>query len=277
MRSDILITAAHASPGERCLHSGMESSPDLCTGSVLEGKQAHLAHATRVLMLGELAASIAHEMKQPLAAITIGGQTALRVLGRPAPDLAEVRKLTERILAYTQRAADIADRVRAMATGRPPEQSVLSLNDVIEETLQFLQQEIKSRSVSVLHSFSPNAPHVLGDRIQLQQVIANLAVNSIQAMARTSAAERRIVIRTVVPDNASLLCSVEDSGPGLQPQHFDDVFESFFTTKQGGMGLGLHICRSIINAHGGRITADNNSSAGGARFSFTLPSASRTH
>jgi PAS domain S-box-containing protein len=240
----------------------------------LQQVQADFAHAARVSMLGELTASIAHEVNQPLAAIAANGQAGLRWLARPEPDLAEVRALAESVVADARRAADIIARVRAMAARRAPEQTLLSLDEVIREAVLFLRQEVQSRAVSVSHHPAPAAPRVRGDRTQLQQVIANLAVNSMQAMTQAKSTNRRITIRTAVPNPVTLHCTVEDSGPGIEPGHLARLFESFFTTKEGGMGMGLPICRSIIEAHGGRIAADNGGADGGARFTFTLPAAS---
>jgi C4-dicarboxylate-specific signal transduction histidine kinase len=226
-------------------------------------------------MLGELTASIAHEVNQPLAAIAASGEAGLRWLARTEPDLGKMRKLTASIIADAQRAGDIIARIRAMAARKAAEQTLLSINDVIREALQFLSHEVQSRSVTISHRLDPAAPQVLGDRTQLQQVIVNLAVNSMQAMAQAESAKRTITIRTVTADPTVLCCIVEDSGPGIGPEHFGQLFESFFTTKVGGMGMGLPICRSIIEAHGGSITADNGGVDGGARFSFTLPVAGK--
>lgn len=230
-------------------------------------------HAARVSMLGELTASIAHEVNQPLAAIAASGRAGLRWLGRPVPDLAEVRELIERIVADARRAADVIARVRSMATRKAPELAPCSLDDVIHEALLLLRHEVQSQGVSISHYAAPGEPRVLGDRTQLQQVIVNLAVNSMQAMVEARSMARRIVIRTAVPDAGIVSCSVEDSGPGISGEHQGRLFESFFTTKADGMGMGLPICRSIIEAHGGRLTADNDGAEGGASFRFTLPAA----
>lgn len=243
----------------------------------LQQVQADFAHAARVSVLGELTASIAHEINQPLAAIAANGGAGLRWLDRPNPDLTEVRELTESIVADTQRAAAIIARIRAMAARREPEQALVSLDDIIREALLFLRQEVQARAVTVSHYPAQAAPQVFGDRTQLQQVIVNLAINAMQAMTHSGGMPRRIRISTGVPDPATLSCTVEDSGPGVRPEHLSRLFESFFTTKEGGMGMGLPICRSIIEAHGGRIEADNGGAEGGARFSFTLPAASGPH
>ena len=233
--------------------------------------QADFAHAARISMLGELTASIAHEVNQPLGAIVAGGEASLRWLARPKPDVREVRELTTRIVADARRASDVIGRIRAMATGRAPEQTLLSLDDVIREALHFLRHEVQSRGVAVSHYPAFGPQKVLADRTQLQQVVVNLAVNAMQAIAQAASTNRNIIIHTVAPDSASVRCSVEDSGPGIEPQHVTRLFDSFFTTKDAGMGMGLRICRSVIEAHGGRIAADNDSSQGGARFYFTLP------
>ena len=233
--------------------------------------QADFAHAARLSVLGELTASIAHEVNQPLAAIAAGGEASLRWLARSAPDVDEVLELTKRVVADARRASEIIARVRAIATRRMPEKTLLSLDEIIGEALQFLRHELESRGVAVSHFPASRPDKVIADRTQLQQVIVNLAMNAIQAMAQSGRANRKISIRTIAHDSATLHCSLEDSGSGIEPQNVARLFDSFFTTKEGGMGMGLRICRSIIEEHGGRIAADNASSHGGARFFFTLP------
>jgi C4-dicarboxylate-specific signal transduction histidine kinase len=238
---------------------------------MLQRVQAEFAHAARVSMLGELTASIAHEVNQPLAAIVTNGEVGLRLLNRSEPDLAEMRELTKSVVDDARRAADIIARVRTMATRQAPEQTLLSVDEIVGEALAFLRHEVQSHEVTVTHYPNPAAPAALGDRTQLQQVIVNLTVNAIQAMLHAEAPRRMLVIRTTFSDSRTLCCTIEDSGPGIKPEHLDQLFESFFTTKDAGMGLGLPISRSIIEAHGGCIRADNGSAYGGARFSFTLP------
>jgi C4-dicarboxylate-specific signal transduction histidine kinase len=237
----------------------------------LRRMQADFAHSARVSMLGELTASIAHEVNQPLASIATTSQASLRWLDHPAPNIEKLRKLTRDVVSDAERASDIIGRIRAMATGRGPEQTLLSLDDVIREALLFLRHEVVSRGVAVSHIPAPGSHKVSGDRTQLQQVIVNLAVNAVQAMAQAGSPKRNISIRTVSQDRTTLRCSVEDSGPGIEPHNLARLFDSFFTTKASGMGMGLRICRSVIEAHGGRIAADNESSQGGARLYFTLP------
>jgi C4-dicarboxylate-specific signal transduction histidine kinase len=240
---------------------------------MLQRVQADFAHAARVAMLGELTASIAHEVNQPLTAITTNSEVGLRLLDRPEPDLAELRDITKAVVDAARRAADVIARVRMMATRQAPEQTLLSVDEVIREALLFLRHEVQSHGLMIKHHPNPTEPKVLGDRTQIQQVLVNLAVNAIQAMAQADTTRPTLAIRTTLSDPHTLCCTFEDSGPGIKPEHLDRLFDSFFTTKATGMGmgLGLAISRSIIEAHGGFIRADNQSTYGGARFTFTLP------
>lgn len=240
--------------------------------AALERMRADLVHAARVSMLGELTASIAHEVNQPLAAIATNAEAGLRWLARPEPDLEEVRALTKRIIADARRAAGIISRIRSMASGRTPEPALLPLNEVIEEAVRFLRHEIQAQGAELVVDFAAALPPVRADRIQLQQVVVNLAVNALQAMAAAGSPRRRLAIRTVLCETGTIRVTVEDSGPGLSPADADRIFDSFFSTKQSGMGMGLPICRSIVEACGGSIRAANGPS-GGAHFSFTLPPA----
>ncbi|MGA7809953.1 ATP-binding protein [Bradyrhizobium sp.] len=234
----------------------------------LRKTQAELAHITRVMTMGELTASIAHEVNQPLAAIITNGGTCLRLLGRPDVDIETVRKLAGRVVADARRAAEIIDGIRAMASRRASEHTSLALDDVIQESILFLRPEFQLKGVTVSLDLTPGLPRIAGDRTQLQQVIINLAINAAQAM--TASGGRSILIRTTSQPGA-VCCAIEDSGPGIEPTLLPRLFDSFFTTKENGMGMGLPICRSIIEAHDGQIHADNHSALGGARFSFTLP------
>jgi len=176
--------------------------------------RADFTHAARISMLGELTASIVHEINQPLAAIAAGGEASLRWLARPTPDIAEVRELTKRMVADARRASEIVSRIRDMASQRVPEQALLSLDDVIRETLAFLRHEVESRGVAVSHYPGGDLHKVIGDRTQLQQVIVNLTVNAVQAMAQAESKRRDITIRTVAQDATALRCSVEAVDPG---------------------------------------------------------------
>lgn len=233
--------------------------------------QAELAHMTRVMTMGELTASIAHEVNQPLASIIANGQTALHRLTRPEPDVDKVRELTGRMVADARRASEIIDSIRSMATRKAPQRTPLSLNEVIHESIDLLRHEFQLKSVSVSLDLDSTLPHVVGDRTQLRQVVVNLVINAVQAMERSVRTRRTISIRAMLPDPRTVSCSVEDSGPGIDVEHLPRLFDSFFSTKETGMGMGLPICRSIVEAHRGQIRVDNNSALGGARFSFALP------
>lgn len=279
---DVLFTTARVGPIndlEISLVATIDISQRVRAQERLRQVQAEFAHAARVSMLGELTASIAHEVNQPLAAIATNAAAGLRWLNRPIPDMAEVRSTIENMATDTRRAADIVAGVHGMASRKAPERAVLSLDDVIREALLFLRHEMESRGVTILHRPDTEAALVLGDRTQLQQVIVNLAINAVQAMTQAGRDHGRIVITTAVQDATTLCCSVEDNGPGISAEHAGRLFESFFTTKESGMGMGLPICRSIVEAHGGRIDAEGLSAEGlgaeglgaGARFWFTLP------
>jgi PAS domain S-box-containing protein len=236
--------------------------------AMLAEVQAEFAHAARVSMLGELTASIAHEVNQPLGAILTNAEAALRWLNRSRPDLDELRALSARTAADARRAADVIRRIRGMATRTGPERSPLALNSVVEEVMLFLRPELMRQGVEAFLDLAPDLPDIVADRVQLQQVFANLAVNAMHAMA--NGGERRLTIRTVRADTPTIRADVEDTGPGISTDHLGRLFQSFFTTKDGGMGIGLAICRSIVEAHGGRIEAANLPGHG-ARFRFTLP------
>jgi hypothetical protein len=233
--------------------------------------RSELSHVARVTSLGVLTASIAHEVNQPLGSIIINGETALRWLARPDIDVEKVKELTKRVVADARRAADIIERIRAMATRRAPQRTPLSIDDIVEESLVFLRHEFQSKGISVSLELAPALPKVVGDRTQIQQVIVNLAMNAVQAMTTSEGTRRSLIVRAVQPDPATVCCMIEDSGPGIDPEHIPHLFDSFFTTKDTGMGMGLPISRSIIEAHNGHIRADNDSAIGGARFSFALP------
>ena len=270
---DVLFTTARIGPiddFEVSLVGTIDISQRLRAQEAFRKLQSEFAHASRVSMLGELAASIAHEINQPLSAIRTHGEAGQRWLNRTNPNIIEAQLAIRGMVASASRAADIVARIRAMAAGTTAERSPVCLDDVIAEATAFLHHEIQSRGVSITHDRSTSSAKVLGDRIQLQQVIANLAVNAIQAMEGAASHDRRISISTA-ESHGMVHCTLVDTGPGITPEHLDRLFESFFTTKSDGMGIGLPICRSIVEAHGGRIIAANNDSGAGAKFSFTLP------
>jgi len=274
---DVLFTIARPegenSDSGLVLYGFIDITATVRTRKKLQNVQAEVAHAARLSMLGELTASIAHEVNQPLAALAANGEAGLRWLDRPNPAVAEASQAMRRMVAGAQRAGDIIARIRAMASPQPPQQVALSLDEVIEEALLCVRPELQSNRIEVLLDLAPALPPVLADRIQLQQVIVNLAINAAQAMALSSGLRRILAIGTAQIGSGELICTLEDSGPGIAQEHVERLFESFFTTKVSGMGIGLAICRSIIEAHGGKLRAENGSAHGGARFSFTLPTA----
>ena len=236
----------------------------------LQRLQAEFAHAARVSMLGELTASIAHEVNQPLAAIATNASAGLRWLARPEPDLGEVKALTGRIVADAQRAADIIARVRGMAMRHEPEMGLLDLNAVVLEALAFLRHELQGQGVEAEAALSASLPPVRADRTLLQQVLVNLVVNAGQAMSGIDG-PRKVVLRTSYAEGV-VRVSVHDSGPGVSPEDRGRLFDSFYSTKTSGMGMGLAICRSILETHGGGIAAvEPPGGAGGACFVFNLP------
>ena len=234
--------------------------------------QAELAHVTRVTTLGELAASIAHEVNQPLTGIVINGAASLRWLNHQPPALDETRSSVESMIRDAQRASEVIHRVRALSQKTEPERTALDINEVIQEGVRLMRREVFGHGTSLQLELGSALPPVVGDRVQLQQVIINLAINAIQAMASVPERQRELLIRSqpVATDQVSV--EVVDAGTGIDPEHADRLFRAFFTTKAGGMGMGLSICRSIIEAHGGRMSAANNSGPG-ATFQFTLPAA----
>jgi PAS domain S-box-containing protein len=274
---DVFFTIARPerfdSDSGHILYGFIDITETVRTREKLQTIEAEFAHAARLSLLGELAASIAHEVNQPLAAVAASGEAGLRWLNRAEPNIAEASSAMRRIVADARRAGDIITRIRGMAAGRAPQQVSLSLGEVIEEGLMTLRHELQSKRIEVLLDLAPGLPPVLADRIQLQQVIVNLAINAVQAMAQSSSTRRLLAVATARFDAGKLMCSVEDSGPGIAQQHLDHLFQSFFTTRESGMGLGLSISRSIIEGHGGSLRVDNGSAYGGARFTFTLPTA----
>jgi PAS domain S-box-containing protein len=231
--------------------------------------QADLAHVNRVSMLGELAASLSHELKQPIAAAITNANVCLRWLKHDQPDLEEACEATMRIVKDGNRAAEIINRLRSFyKKGTPPERELVDVNDVVREMLVLLRSEANLNSVSMRTELSSDLPKVMADRVQLQQVCLNLMLNAIEAMKDTGG---ELTIRSGWTDDRQLLISVSDTGTGLPAEQADQIFGAFFTTKHGGSGMGLTISRSIIEAHGGRLWADANAKRG-ATFYFTLAS-----
>jgi PAS domain S-box-containing protein len=234
--------------------------------------QEDFAHSARISMLGELTASIAHEVNQPLTAISTSGAAALRWLNREAPDVERATQQLQRIVAEASRAAEIVDRIRSMAAKQPSAKQALRVETLLADVAAFLQHELQAHGVSLEVTTAAELPPVNGDPTQLQQVFVNLALNAVHAMSKADWIQRRLSVHARPDGVSAVRLEVEDSGPGLPPEGIDQLFESFFTTKPGGMGMGLAICRSILEQHDGYIEAANRPQ-GGAVFSVILPAA----
>ena len=232
--------------------------------------QAELAHANRVATMGQLTASIAHEVNQPIAAAVTNAQAALRWLSAERPDLDEVRGALRRILENGNRAGEVVSRIRALIQKAPPRKESVAINDAILGVVALIHGEVVKNRVSARTQLAERLPIISGDRVQLQQVILNLMVNAIEAMSGQAEPPRHLLISTEKNRPDGVLVAVRDSGPGLAPETLERLFDPFYTTKATGMGMGLSICHSIIEAHGGRLWVSANG-ARGAVFQFTLP------
>jgi PAS domain S-box-containing protein len=231
--------------------------------------QADLAHVSRVTTMGELTASLAHEVKQPIAAALTDANTCVRWLARDPPDIDEARAAAMRIVEDSRRAADIISRIRLLFTKGTPERALIDVNDVIRDLIVLLRSEATRYAISVRTELAADLPPVMADRVQLQQVMMNLIMNSIDAMKAVEGT-RELAITSQRAENGQLLVSVSDTGVGLPPQQAGQIFNAFFTTKREGIGMGLSISRSIVESHDGRLWAADNAPRG-ARFCFILP------
>ncbi|SFI13817.1 sensor histidine kinase [Albimonas pacifica] len=247
----------------------IDLSARVAAETALAGMRAEMARAARVSMLGELTASIAHEVKQPLAAIAANAAAGIRWLDRPAPEVAEARLLTGRIADDARRAAEIIDRIRGMVTGAAPSAGPCSANAALRDAAALLEPEIRRDGARVALRLDPSDPAVAADRVQLQQVVANLALNELQAMAGRPAPRLDLAVRR---EGDAVAIEVADTGPGIAPDHLPRLFESFFTTRAEGMGMGLAIVRGIVETFGGSVRAANRPE-GGACFTVALPAA----
>jgi PAS domain S-box-containing protein len=236
----------------------------------LRSAQAELAHANRLATMGQLTASVAHEVSQPIAATLINAQAALRWLGAQPPNLNEVRQILGQITSDSKRAGDVIGRIRALIKKAPPRTERLEINEVIVEVIALTRGQAVQNGVSVRTQLADGLPLVQADRVQLQQVMLNLIINAVEAMSDVSEGARELLIATCGDAENGVGVSVRDSGPGLDPLSVDHLFDAFYTTKSSGLGMGLSICRTIIEAHGGRIRASTNEPRG-AVFHFTLP------
>jgi signal transduction histidine kinase len=237
-----------------------------------EQLQADLAHVNRVSTMGELTASLAHEIKQPIGAAVTNAEACARLLDRDQPDLPEAREAALEMAKDARRAAHIIDRVRSLYRKAPSQMDSVDVNELIEEMFLILHNEANRHSVSMRTDVAGGIPRVMADRVQLQQVLMNLMLNGIQAMEATGGV---LTIKAQPDQKRGVLISVSDTGVGLPAENTDQIFDTFFTTKPGGSGMGLTISRSIIDSHGGRLWATPNDERG-ATFHFTLPSAAES-
>jgi PAS domain S-box-containing protein len=236
----------------------------------LRSAQADLAHVNRVTTMGQLTASIAHEVNQPIAGAVINTQAALRWLETRPPDLDEVRQALGRVLDCGRRAGDVIGRIRAVIAKTPPTKSRFDLSEAVSDVVALTRNEALKHGVAVRTSLARDLPSVEGDRVQLQQVILNLIMNAIEAMSGGEGGPRELQVSAEADAAGSVLVTVRDTGPGLDPTSVGRVFEAFYTTKPQGMGMGLAICHSIVEEHGGRLWASANEPRG-AVFHLTLP------
>jgi PAS domain S-box-containing protein len=236
--------------------------------------QTELEHMTRVATLGELTASIAHEVNQPLTAVVTNGNACLRWLTGQTPNLVEARLAVERIIKDGHRASEVIKRICSLSKKAPPQKDWVDVNKIILEVIALARSEVLRNCVFLKPQLAGDLPLVLGDRIQLQQVILNLIINGVEAIARLREGPRKLIISSGRNESNGLLVAVRDTGVGLDAAHLNQIFDPFFTTRPDGIGMGLAISRSIIEAHGGRLWATSNSPQG-AVFQFTLPAGSK--
>ena len=277
-RWDVIETAAlkRAKAEIKALNEELEKRVEERTRHLMQASEAlreaqtELAHVNRIATMGELLAAIAHEIVQPIAAAVTNAQAAWRWLEREPPDLEATRQALDRAVREGDRAVDVVGRIRALIRRAPPRKDALQINDAILEVIALTRDEMLKNGVSVQSQLANNLPLIQGDRVQLQQVILNLIVNAVEAMRNISEGSRELQIGTGEEASGRMLVAVRDSGPGLNPGIVGRVFDAFYTTKPGGMGMGLSICRSIVEAHGGRIWA-SSSAWQGAALEFALP------
>lgn len=238
--------------------------------AAVQEAQARLLRVARASTVGELTTSIAHEVNQPLAAIASSAEASQRWLAQAPPNVEKARQTLARILADAHRASDVIARIRGLTQGASPERRGFDLNQAVLEMLALSRSELEQHAVAVNTQFDDELPLVFGDRVQVQQVIGNLILNAVDAMAEIPAGGRRLTLRGLRVDDARVALSVRDHGSGLPLEAPERVFDAFWTTKSGGLGLGLSLSRSILEANGGRIRAEP-AEGGGARFVFELP------
>jgi two-component system sensor kinase FixL len=236
----------------------------------LHQAQAELAHLTRVMTMGELAASIAHEVNQPLAAVITNCSACLRWLARDPPNLEEAREAVRRMIRDGNRASEVIARIRTLMRKAEPQKVQLAVNDVIGEVIAMADSEVRRNRVLLKTDLAAALPPVLADRIQLQQVLLNLLLNGMEAMWAVTDRPRELIVRSQKAEADAIRVAVQDAGTGIDPQNLERIFTAFFTTKPTGLGMGLPISRSIIETHGGRLWATPNVGPG-VTVQFSLP------
>jgi signal transduction histidine kinase len=222
------------------------------------------------MTMGEMVASIAHEVNQPLSGVVLNGNACLRWLAGDPPNLHEAREAVQRIVRDGKRAGEVISRIRALTTKKATFKEPLDLNEAVQDVMALAEGQVRRNRISLRMELTDDLPDVFGDRVQLQQVVLNLVMNGIDAMNTTEDRSRELVVRTQNGEPGQVQVTVQDSGVGLSPQNADRIFEAFFTTKPDGMGMGLAISRSIVENHGGRLWALMNDGPG-ATFQFTVP------
>jgi PAS domain S-box-containing protein len=262
----------YASGKEEIVGALMDITESRKSQAALDAAQTALAHASRVATLGEISASIAHEVNQPLAAIVANGQACLRFLRREIPDLNYVRGALEWIVKDGNRAGEVIRRVRGLLKKAEIQKALLDVNGIVSEVAALLQRELAVQHVTLRLELANDIPLIVGDRVQLQQVIINLVVNGVDAMQAVTDRSHALLIRTYKDEIHQIVVAVKDNGIGIPAEAVDRLFDTFFSTKPSGLGIGLSICRSIIGDHGGRLLATNNIGEPGATFQFALPS-----
>jgi C4-dicarboxylate-specific signal transduction histidine kinase len=255
---------------EAVLAISRDLTEHVLASEALREAQAELAHASRLTVLGELTASIAHEVNQPLTGVVTYGDACLRWLDGEVPRIDQARNAVKQMIVSARHASEVIARIRTLSKKGASESVRFDMNQAIDDVIALVRREINVHGVALRLDLGASLPPVVGDRIQLQQVVMNLLINGIQAMSTVTDPHRELWIRSREHGSDQIVVAVEDSGIGIDPEHFGRLFDAFFTTKPDGMGMGLSICRSIIEQHGGRIWATRNSEKG-STFLFTLP------